>query len=227
MEKHDHDIDETLRETSLTHTTQKIVGKKDFSSEVRGARDVSKFLEQSEVLLDITETELEPIVDHLLNIMMKDSNETVTRDEIKSVVFSDESRTMFSEYLQATFRTDRGASIGVEQTWLCATITVPTLNHRHVGIARLKKDANLGPQAEEVKFVILVMCPSEVKLTKTAIETGRTFATLFADANLKHDLLDVNSVEDFKELIKNASEDFRQRQVNFINAINFQYLILN
>ena len=124
--------------------------------------------------------------------------ETVTREELKSIIFSDETRTNFSEYIQSTimprFKFSRSKihspsndEIGPEEslrylkgvpdirmstyldqiddTWLCATITVPTLLRRHVGIARLKHDTNLGPTREEVKFVILILCPSEVKIT--------------------------------------------------------------
>ena len=46
----------------------------------------------------------------------------------------------------------------------------------------------------EVKFVILILCPSEVKLTKTALETGRSFATLFSNMALRHDLLDAGKL---------------------------------
>ena len=44
----------------------------------------------------------------------------------------------------------------------------------------------------EVKFVILILCPSEVKVTKTATETGRSFATLFSNMSLRYDLLDAS-----------------------------------
>ena len=47
----------------------------------------------------------------------------------------------------------------------------------------------------EVKFVILILCPSEVKLTKTALETGRSFATLFSNMSLRHDLLDAGKLD--------------------------------
>ena len=67
-------------------------------------------------------------------------------------------------------------------------------------------------QAEDVQFVILVLCPSEVKMTKSALETARTFSTLFADITLRHDLLEADTVANFKEIIRNSSEDFAERQ---------------
>jgi len=35
-----------------------------------------------------------------------------------------------------------------DDTWLCATISVPTLLRRYVGIARLKHATNFGPTRE-------------------------------------------------------------------------------
>ena len=105
--------------------------------------------------------------------------ETVTRQELKSLIFSDETRTQFTEYIQSliTPRYDTLMSNNVEEnspavnhrhldhqhsrkrklstyvvetddTWLCATISVPTLIRRYVGIARLKHSTNLGPTRE-------------------------------------------------------------------------------
>ena len=71
--------------------------------------------------------------------------ETLSRAELKSVIFSDDNRRTFSETIQAVY-TDGCAHYDWEQTWLCGAITVPTLLERHVGIARLKHPANLGPQ---------------------------------------------------------------------------------
>ena len=102
--------------------------------------------------------------------------ETVTRQELKSLIFSDETRTQFAEYIQSMImpRYDTELSNCVEEnspainhrhehsrkrklltyvvenddTWLCATISVPTLLRRYVGIARLKHATNLGPTRE-------------------------------------------------------------------------------
>ena len=143
-----------------------------------------------QVLLDTPETELEPIVDRLLDVMLgpeplsvpsataaasavtngttsstdgatlsvasaivgpahsrktSRQQETLSRAELKSVIFSDDNRRTFSETIQAVY-TDGCAHYDWEQTWLCGAITVPTLLERHVGIARLKHPANLGPQ---------------------------------------------------------------------------------
>ena len=271
------DAEEELHETQLTHVKKCVIEKKDFSSEIRGRRDIDGFVLKSAVLLDIHETQLEAVVDKLLDSMFSkqhkissvsgigagaangenvntlsapeqmnnrlrfpsgaSSNETVTREELKSLIYSDETRTQFSEFIQSTIkprydtlsrnateeslpidsnryydnrkRKRRASTYDAEtdDTWICATINVPTLLQRYVGIARLKHATNFGPTREEVRFVILVLCPSEVKLTKNALETGRSFATLFSDMALRNMLLDVDSVEEFKANMQRASQE--------------------
>jgi len=281
------DAEEELHETKLMHTKRSLIEKKDFSSEIRGRRDIDGFVANSDVLLDLHENQLEAIVDRLLDTMFSKNHkvstisansttgvnapqsnaltvpekanekirfpsgapatETVTRQELKSLIFSDETRTQFAEYIQSIimprYNTEssncveenspavnhrhehsrkRKISTYVEETddtWLCATISVPTLLRRYVGIARLKHATNLGPTREEVKFVILILCPSEVKVTKTATETGRSFATLFSNMSLRYDLLDANSVDEFKATMQRVSHELAEFNGHYQSAI--------
>ena len=70
LQLHEKDIDETLHDTALQHIQMKAVEKKDFTHEVRGTRDINNFLQKSEVLLDLAESDLESIVDSLLAAMV-------------------------------------------------------------------------------------------------------------------------------------------------------------
>ena len=207
---HEEELGETLCDTSLTHTLQVEVNKTDFSKEIRAPKDIKNFVETSEVLLDIVEDSLESIIDRMLESMMNGGGETATIEEIKSGIFADPSRTRLQEKIQGRI-TKEGLNVW-EQTWLCIPITIPTLNKRYVGIARLKHKANLGDRAEEVRFVILILCPSDVKVTKTALETGRTFATVFSDLNLRYNLLIANTVTEFKTHILVTSTEFANHQ---------------
>ena len=107
--------------------------------------------------------------------MQLDENESVTVEEMKSLIFSNPSRTLLSESMQGMISKGSKWSnqYDWEQTWLCGAVTIPTLRNRHVGIARLKHRCNLGKNAEEVKFFILILCPAEIKQTKSALETAR------------------------------------------------------
>ena len=67
-----------------------------------------------------------------------------------------------------------------------------------MGIARLHSCTNLGEDAEEIQFFILVLCPTAVKGTKSALELGRTFATLYSNMDLRHALLECHTADEFK-----------------------------
>ena len=207
---HEKDIDSTLHDTRLQYTQSKGLEKKDFTSEVRGTRDITIFLDKCEVLLDVTDSDLGPIVNNLLDVMI-DEKETVTRSELQSLIFSNDSMTILSDAIQGTI-SKGGNFYNWEQTWICSSVSVPTLKRRHLGIARLKHSTNLGKNAEEVKFFILILCPAEVKQTKSALETGRTFATLFSDVGLRHELLEANNVVIFKAMIKKTASMFAEQQ---------------
>ena len=118
-----------------------------------------------------------------INYIGASSNETVTREELKSLIYSDETRTQFSEFIQSTIkpRYDTLSRNGTEEsipvdsnrfydnrkrkrrastydaetddTWICATINVPTLLQRYVGIARLKHATNFGPTREGISLI--------------------------------------------------------------------------
>jgi sodium borate transporter 11 len=63
----------------------------------------------------------------------------------------------------------------------------------------------------EAQFVIIVLAPQREKGTKNAIETGRTFATLFADVNLRNELLKASTVEEFKKLLLNHTQQLMSK----------------
>ncbi len=143
-------------------------------------------------------------------------DEKTSNAELKSFIFADTSCTIFSDCIQATVagQEAQGDKYRWEQTWMCGAITVPMLQKAHVGIARLKNPTNLGENAEEIQFIILVLCPSDVKQTKNAIETGRTYATLFSDVGLRYELMAAKSVDEFKKIIKDTTVLFAEHQVS-------------
>ena len=73
----------------------------------------------------------------------------------------------------------------MDQGWLCSPCSVPTLSCRRVAIARMSHQVNMGEGAQEVRFFILILCPADIKGTKTALETARTFASLLSDMSLR------------------------------------------
>lgn len=81
-------------------------------------------------------------------------------------------------------------------------------------MARLKHPANMGRTCHEVRFFILVLTPSKEKGTKNALETGRTFATIFADMDFRQRLLEVHSEAEFKNVLLKHAQDLAAEQSN-------------
>lgn len=65
-------------------------------------------------------------------------------------------------------------------------------------ISRFKQPINFGENSHEVRLFMLILTPSKEKGTKNAIETGRTFATMFTDSNFRRKLLNTRSEVQFK-----------------------------
>ncbi|XP_076043652.1 solute carrier family 4 member 11-like [Oratosquilla oratoria] len=113
--------------------------------------------------------------------------------------------------IQGTATSENG-SFDYDQSWICALGNLPSLQRRRVAIARLKHPANMGRTSKQVKLYILVLCPSKEKGTKNALETGRTFSTIFADMDFRQRLLEAQTEEEFKRLIIQHSQDLAKEQ---------------
>merc|ERR1740137_302318 len=165
--------------------------------------DITNLLDGCAVILDLQDqpnenpntSSLESIVDTMLNSMMSGSNEM----------------DMLANTVQGTIEGEGGGH-EVDQNWLCSTTEVPTLMNRVVGISRMSRHTNMGEGANDVKFFILVLCPTNIKGTKTALETARTFSTLFSDMSLRHALLECQTDLEFKAHIRKTANEISTRQ---------------
>ncbi|KAJ3613154.1 hypothetical protein NHX12_019406, partial [Muraenolepis orangiensis] len=97
--------------------------------------------------------------------------------------------------------TATATGVQYQQSWLCILCNVKTLQRRHVCISRLERPQNWGENCCEVRYVILILTPLKMKSTKTAMELGRTFATLFSDISFRQKLLESKTQEEFKEAL--------------------------
>lgn len=79
--------------------------------------------------------------------------------------------------------------------------TSPSILKRHVAIARLKNPCNLGRNCQEARFIVFILSPMKEKGTKNFLETGRTFATIFADIELRAKLLKAATQQEFISII--------------------------
>ena len=110
-------------------------------------------------------------MDTMLDSMMAGQEETVTKAELKSLIFANSEMDMLSSTMQGV---EEGE---INQNWLCSATEVPGLSRRMLGLARLSENTNMGEGANEVKFFILILCPADIKGKSTVrVQSHSTLA---------------------------------------------------
>nr|XP_023651412.1 sodium bicarbonate transporter-like protein 11 isoform X6 [Paramormyrops kingsleyae] len=208
----------------LLNTSRKYVKLMNFEEEVRAHRDLDSFLAQASILLDEMAASLDEVLRRMLHRVAQDSRATEPAchfEEVMRLLFTDaapqevneiethQTRQHFSSLqlsnfvhlLSETIQGVTATATGVQyqQSWLCILCNVKSLQRRHVCISRLERPQNWGENCCEVRYVILILAPQKMKSTKTAMELGRTFATMFSDISFRQKLLETKTQEEFKE----------------------------
>uniref|UniRef100_A0A3Q3FJ76 Solute carrier family 4 member 11 n=1 Tax=Labrus bergylta TaxID=56723 RepID=A0A3Q3FJ76_9LABR len=171
-----------------------------FQEEVRAHRDLDSFLAQASILLDEKAATLDEVLRRMLSRVAEDSHESCNEDEVMNSLFTDAGGKEFhllSETIQGVTSTSTG--VRYQQSWLCILSNVRSLQRRHVCIARLERTQNWGVNCCEARYVILILAPPRTKSTKTAIELGRTFSTMFSDISFRQKLLEAKTQDEFKQ----------------------------
>ncbi|XP_055368408.1 solute carrier family 4 member 11-like isoform X2 [Betta splendens] len=191
-------------EFGLLNTTRKCVKPMNFQEEVRAHRDLDGFLAQASILLDEKAATLDEVLRRMLTRMVEDGHHdsSCSADEVVNSLFTDAGGKDFSVHLLSeTIQgvTATSAGFQYQQSWLCILSTVRRLQRRFVSVARLEKPQNWGINCCEARYIILILAPPRTKSTKTALELGRTFATMFSDISFRQKLLETETVEEFKQ----------------------------
>uniref|UniRef100_A0A1A7Y0E8 Solute carrier family 4, sodium borate transporter, member 11 n=2 Tax=Nothobranchiidae TaxID=405002 RepID=A0A1A7Y0E8_9TELE len=202
----------------LLNTSRRYVKLMNFEEEVRAHRDLDGFLARASILLDETAASLDDVLKRMLHHVSQDSHvsePSCNFEEVMSLLFTDAGTQevndksqsfvffddvhLLSETIQGVTATATG--VQYQQSWLCILCNVKHLQRRHVCISRLERPQNWGENCCEVRYVILILAPSKMKSTKTAMELGRTFGTLFSDISFRQKLLETKTQEEFKEAL--------------------------
>ncbi|KAM9375357.1 solute carrier family 4 member 11-like [Pholidichthys leucotaenia] len=186
----------------LLNTTRKYVKPMNFQEEVRGRRDLDSFLAQASILLDEKAATLDEVLRRMLAHLVAQGHGSCNVEDVINSLFTDAGGKeinvhLLSETIQGVTSTSTG--IHYQQSWLCILANVRTLQRRHVCIARLERPQNWGVNCCEARYVILIIAPPKTKSTKTTIELGRTFATMFSDISFRQKLLEAKTEEEFKQ----------------------------
>ncbi|XP_077093556.1 solute carrier family 4 member 11 isoform X2 [Siphateles boraxobius] len=202
----------------LLNTSRRYVKLMNFEEEVRAHRDLDGFLERASILLHEDETSLDDVLktmlrhvsqdphtaepgcnfEEIMSSLFTDAGSQEVNDRSQNFIFYDDVH-LLSETLQCVTATATG--IQYQQSWLCILCNVKNLQRRHVCISRLDRPQNWGENCAEVRYVILILAPSKMKSTKTAMELGRTFASMFSDISFRQKLLESKTQEEFKEAL--------------------------
>ncbi|KAK5864546.1 hypothetical protein PBY51_015782 [Eleginops maclovinus] len=186
----------------LLNTTRKYVKPMNFREEVRAQRDLDSFLAEASILLDENAATLDEVLRRMLTHVVEDGHGNCDVDEVMTSLFTDTTGEelnfhLLSETIQGVTATSTG--IRYQQSWLCILSNVRSLQRRHVCITRLDRPQNWGANCREARYVILILAPPRTKSTKSAVELGRTFATMFSDISFRQKLLEPKTAEEFKE----------------------------
>lgn len=186
----------------LLNTTRKYVRPMNFQEEVRAHRDLDSFLAQASILLDEKAATLDEVLRRMLTHVVEDGGGSCDVEMVMDTLFTDAGGKECNVHLLAeTIQGVTATSTGVryQQSWLCILSNVRTLQRRHVCVARLERPQNWGANCSEARYVILILAPLRTKSTKTAIELGRTFSTMFSDISFRQKLLEAKTQEEFKQ----------------------------
>ncbi|XP_061651922.1 sodium bicarbonate transporter-like protein 11 isoform X3 [Phyllopteryx taeniolatus] len=217
----------------LLNTSRRYVKLMNFEEEIRPHRDLDGFLACASILLDETASTLDEVLKRMLRHVGQEYSSPEPGwnfEDIMSLLFTDAGAQevndsfvffddvhLLSETIQGVTATDTG--VHYQQSWLCILCNLKDLQRRHVCISRLERPQNWGENCCEVRYVILVLAPRKMKSTKTAMELGRTFATLFSDISFRQKLLETKTQEEFKEALM-----FQRHQ---LSAANQQFTALD
>ncbi|XP_066574450.1 solute carrier family 4 member 11 isoform X2 [Amia ocellicauda] len=191
----------------LLNTSRKYVKLMNFEEEIRAHRDLDGFLARASILLDETAASLDDVLKKMLRHVGQESHTaepSCNFEEVMSILFTDAAAQevnvhLLSETIQGVTATATG--VQYQQSWLCILCNVKSLQRRHVCISRLERPQNWGENCCEVRYIILILAPHKMKSTKTAMELGRTFATIFSDITFRQRLLETKTQEEFKEAL--------------------------
>ncbi|KAK3576412.1 hypothetical protein CHS0354_026747 [Potamilus streckersoni] len=187
--------------TTLIYSRHEKVPLKDFSLEIRATLDVKRFLNNTVLLLDLNNISLDSIINEVLHKILDSTEDKISFDQARSALFTHDYIHQLSRTLQCTSISE-GGGFDYDQSWICVMASIHSMQAYHVGIARLRHPANLGPTCQEVHFVIVVLTPTKAKRTKTDLETGRTFATIFSDRDIRMQLLDAVNEAEFTKILE-------------------------
>ncbi|XP_012943311.1 sodium bicarbonate transporter-like protein 11 [Aplysia californica] len=201
--------------TSLLQCTYERLTIKDFHAEVRAVRDIDFAISNSVVLLDVQANGLAHIVGEMLHALCTGQPEAkLDVTAARQAIFTSGVDSVVSHSIQGTVSSVDMGAVDYDQAWLCVMTELPSVAQKNVAFARLAHPVNLGPTCQEAQFVVLLLTPGKEKATKSVMELGRTFSSLFTDLTFRHKLLSATSKDGFRRMLKERAEQMQREQAD-------------
>ncbi|CAI9732074.1 sodium bicarbonate transporter 11 isoform X2 [Octopus vulgaris] len=190
-----------IAERSLIYSRHEKVPMKDFSKEIRGAKDIERFANRAILLLNMNVTNVDKIIEEILKAMVHINDIPA----LKSLLFTHDGVHQLRKTVQSSCIA-MGGGFDYDQSWICSMCCSPLVTKTMVGIAHLHHPANFGTTAQEISFVIIIITPTKEKGTKSEFEIGRTFGTLFSCPDLRQELSQCSSAAQFNNVLRKYAE---------------------
>ncbi|RWS14825.1 anion exchange protein-like protein [Dinothrombium tinctorium] len=179
-------------------TVTKSVPFKDFLKESKCLLEILRFNERGLVILRLKCANLEQALNH----MLKKSKFFFNDSEIIKSMFVDDKKILLHEMFYGLNLNP----IPHDQSWLCLTCPLSTIAEREIMIACLSDPIHISPSANKIHFLILILTPTNAKLSKNEKEIAAIYSTLFANSSFRQSLKEAENEELFKQLLMRRAQ---------------------
>jgi len=184
---------------SLLHLNVHSIAKKDIQREIRARKDLQAFVAEEDpaILLDCAADSAESIVDTFLGHLQGQGHLSIEGvNQVREVLLTDEPIPQFTNLLRST---DEGS-------WAVITAEATGLRERTIGFVQLRHPVDLGGSSGVESLLFFVLTPCGLEKTHNASDTGRTFASLLMDPDLRLDLTQASHTADVATAITRAMD---------------------
>lgn len=187
---------------ALYHTKRRLLPMKDYHDEARAMKDLQKFLANPVVLFKIHYTQVKDIIHEMVKKLATEKPElSLNVEQVMKHLLEHDSDYKLNDVMQG-MSTDEHEAPETDQSFITVIGQTPGIQENQVVMCLLHNPVNLGPNAEEVHFICLVLSPMKEKKSKSAVEVGRTYSTLLADYKLRRRLTHSHDAAEFARLFE-------------------------
>ncbi|XP_063691988.1 solute carrier family 4 member 11-like isoform X3 [Bolinopsis microptera] len=187
---------------SLSYTSRKLLPMKHYHDEARAMKDIQKFLSNPIILFKLEKHTVHDIIQEMITKLASEKPRlNLKLENIISSLVEENSDYKLMEIMQGMKTNEKGEN-ETEPSFVTILCSSNEVTENHVVMCLLHNTINLGPGAEEIHFIALVLSPLKEKKIKCAIEVSRTYSTLLADVKLRQQLKGATNPTEFAHIFE-------------------------